>query len=285
MTISQARDYCIKHLERLGNMAHREADWLIESVLKCDKAFLLAYPNKELSEEEWKKILDFSRRRQNGEPLQYILESEIFMGLDFIVSKDVLIPRADTEILVEAICEQAKHLDFPRVLDIGTGSGAIAVSLAHFIKNAQIFAVDISEEALQVAKKNANAHGVLKRIVFKQSNLFEVCQKEDLGPFDFIVSNPPYIPTKDIESLQIEISYEPLLALDGGEDGYDLYKKIIQQAGKFLVSGGLLAMETGYDQANQVADMMKGTKGFSQVEILKDTQKIPRVVCGRWGKI
>lgn len=249
-------------------------------VLSCDRAYLLSHYNYELSRNEEEKYFNLINLRASGIPVQYITGHKEFMSLNFNVNPHVLIPRPETEILVETVLNYVGNYDcdkYVRILDMGTGSGCIAVSLAYYIENCRITAPDISEEALHTACLNAVANGVSDKITFVLSNLFE---KLDGMVFDIIVSNPPYIPSPEIENLQIEVKgHEPIIALDGGEDGLYYYKKIVEEAPCFLESNGLLAFEVGYNQAREVARLME-ERHFKKIKIIKDLAKIDRVVMG-----
>ena len=201
------------------------------------------------------------------------------MGLDFHVEEGVLIPRPDTENIVEYIMEMAKkdygHLDNIRILDIGSGSGAIGCSLASFIENASVFAIDISPTAVKVSCENSNRLG-LENYKVLSMDIFDDIWK-DLGTFDIVVSNPPYIPEDDIGGLQVEVSvYEPRLALVGGKSGYDYYRRIIDIIDKLLNPGGALVMEHGYDQSEKIVKMLEDKKGIEKVDVIEDLSGIKR---------
>ncbi|HEX3030216.1 MAG TPA: peptide chain release factor N(5)-glutamine methyltransferase [Clostridia bacterium] len=266
-----------------------EAGVMLCSVLKCDKAFLYSHNDHCMTREEFDFYIEQINQRASGKPLQYLTGHQEFMSLDFIVTPDVLIPRQDTEILVETVINFAQNLLNSRlpiakstspelkILDIGTGSGCIAVSLAHYLKNCKVTAVDISEKALKIARLNADKAGVADRIRFLQSNVLEQLEKDQ---YDIILSNPPYIPASDIKKLQIEVKdYEPIGALDGGADGLDFYCKIVSEAPGFLKPDCLLAFEVGYDQAQMVGRLMG--QCFDDIQIIKDLSGIDRVVTGK----
>ncbi len=257
-----------------------EAGVMLCSALKCDKAFLYSHNDHCISRDEYDFYIEQLNQRASGKPLQYITGHQEFMSLDFIVTPDVLIPRQDTEILVETVINFAQnHLNSPalKILDIGTGSGCIAVSLAHYLKNCKVTAVDISEKALKIARLNADKAGAADRIRFLQSNVLERLEKDR---FDVILSNPPYIPAADIKKLQVEVrDYEPIGALDGGADGLDFYRKIVSEAPCFLKPDCLLAFEVGYDQAQKVSRLM--SQCFDDIQIIKDLSGIERVVTGK----
>lgn len=271
-----------------------EAGVLLCHVLKKDRSFLYAHDDYTMTNEEHGKFAAFLEERIMGKPLQYITGHQEFMSLDFIVTPDVLIPRQDTETLVEAVLKHVEDtgLKNARILDVGTGSGCIAVSLAHFVKDCRVLAIDISEGALKTAAKNAKKCGVVDRVLFLKGDVFdgllEAIQKNSFttcegqygnGTFDIIVSNPPYIPAEEIKTLHIQVrDYEPGRALNGGEDGLDFYKAITCEAAKLLRPGSLLAFEVGYGQAEDVLGLMQ--KSFCEIKILKDLSGIERVVMG-----
>lgn len=221
------------------------------------------------------RFFSMVERRLRRVPAQYITGECEFMGLNFIVNESVLVPRADTEIAVELAVECIKERGYKAALDIGTGSGAIAVSIAHY-SGISVVAADISRSALKTAEKNAELNNVSDSIKFVQSNIFEsIC-----GQFDIIVSNPPYIPSGDIAGLMPEVrDYEPRLALDGGRSGLDFYRRIAEGAGGFLSPGGSLVLETGCEQGEAVSEILEG-RGFSDVRIHRDLAGLNRVVHG-----
>jgi len=236
---------------------------------------LVLKKGEEVSEKNKSMILSIVNRRMSGEPLQYILGTQEFMGLEFKVTPDVLIPRTDTEVLVEYILSKYPNKGF-LALDIGTGSGCIAVSLAHFNHRAYIKAVDISAKAIEIAKFNARKNNVSSRISFINTDIFGF---EPKGRFDLIVSNPPYIESSVIPTLDDTVkNYEPKTALDGGTDGLDFYRYIISIAPKILDDFGMLAFEIGYNQAESVSELMK--KDFYNIEIEKDYGNNDRVAAG-----
>jgi len=249
-----------------------------------NRAYLYAHGEDILGEDILGMYRRLTERRCEGVPLQYLTGHQEFMSLDFEVNESVLIPRQETEILVETIIEEARKFSSennrqPEILDIGTGSGCIAVSVAYYLPGCRLTAVDISPGALEVARANARRNGVENRIDFIESDLFEAIKNKK---FDIIVSNPPYIPHEEIPLLQREVAvYEPRLALDGGKDGMDFYRRIINEGDKALNPGGILAFEVGIGQARAVADLMN--KKFSRVKIIKDFSGTDRVVYGSYN--
>jgi release factor glutamine methyltransferase len=211
-------------------------------------------------------------RRATGEPIQYITGEAEFYGLPFLVTPDVLITRPETEHLVEKVIALAHQFRKPRIVDIGTGSGAIAIALASHLPHAAITAIDLSTSALAIAQKNAKHNGVAIR--FLQGELLDPVAGEE---FEIIVSNPPYVPTTDRDSLSVEVrDHEPALALFAGADGLDIYRRLIPQAFTGLVPGGYLALEIGYGQSQSIEALLAAS-GFKQIEFVPDLQSIPRV--------
>lgn len=277
MTIKEILDHGAQQFEKNSDVPRKEIELLVMNVCGLKKIDLILKSDEILPEDALLEIEKLIQKRLKGIPLQYLLGNQEFMGLNFIVTENVLIPRQDTEILVEEIISRYKNESNLKILDIGTGSGAISISLAKFLKKAQIFSIDISKEALTVAKLNAKKNKVADQVTFIESNLFEnLTAKES---FDIIVSNPPYIPSKDILELQREVkAHEPMLALDGGEDGLDYYRKITEKSIDHLKKDGLLAYEIGYNQGIDVSKLLEND--FHHIEIIKDLQKHDRVVLG-----
>lgn len=258
--------------------ARLECELLLCSVLKCERHHLYLMGSESLDTEKQKQFEALINRRLTGEPVQYILGRREFMGLEFYVDKSVLIPRFETEVMVEYVIDAIGRRK-ARILDLGTGSGAISVSLAVYLPDTHIVAVDISREALESAKKNANRHGVVGRIDFIESDMFERLEGDAFWfSFDAVVSNPPYIRSGDIKGLMREVrDFEPISALDGGADGLDFYREIAGKAFRFLKPGGLVAVEMGYDQSASVREIFRGTGKYDEGRILKDLSGIDRV--------
>ena len=218
-------------------------------------------------------------KRASRIPLQQILGSQEFMGLDFFVNEHVLIPRQDTETLVELVLQEQPDPE-KKLLDLCTGSGCIAISLAVKGGYESVTATDLSEEALKVAERNAKTHQ--KKIIFRQGDLFSALPRTEAGTFDIITSNPPYIPTAVIATLEPEVrEHEPMMALDGTEDGLRFYRQIAQEAGTWLKPGGAIYLEIGYDQGEAVSGLLREA-GFDKVRVVKDLPGKDRVVCGVW---
>jgi len=252
-----------------------DAELLLSATLEMDRVALYVNFERPLIADELARYREKVRRRADHEPLQYILGETEFWSLPFSVNPAVLIPRADTEVLVE---EALKEIDgCSSVLDVGTGSGAIAVALAHEKPEIKVTALDCSEDALEVARGNARRNGVVERVACLAGDLNSLPP----GPFDMIVSNPPYIPSRDWEQLMPEVrDHEPRLALDGGDDGLEAYRRIAVQALKILSPGGWLLVEVGIGQAAVVSALFKAA-GLTEVVQRDDYAGIPRVVMGQ----
>ena len=253
-----------------------DAEILLCAVLKCERINLYIDFERPLDESELAQFKQMVIRRAQGEPLAYILGEKAFMRNTFKVNKYTLVPRPETELLVEhlvRICEQINQE--AKILDIGTGSGAIIVSLLDYLPQAKGVGVDISVGALKVAKENAVNIGVSSRAAFLHSDLFTAIPDEK--KFDIIVSNPPYIPAKDISSLAKDVQNEPHSALDGGEDGLDFYRKITAEASLHIAEDGLLAFEIGINQSEAVSGLCR-ENGFTAVAVGKDYAGIDRMV-------
>lgn len=268
-----------------------DAQILLMHVLDVEKIYLYTH-NKELVDKKVaEKFLELIDKRSKRYPLQYIIGRQEFMGLDFKVREGVLVPRPDTEVLVEKIIELVESGYFDkenkreeiRIVDIGSGSGAITLSLAHFIKNAFVYSIDISKTALSVARENAKLHDLESQVKFLNGSLLKPLNDENLqGKVDILVSNPPYIPTKTIEKLQREVStYEPKLALDGGEDGLDFYREIIDESGVFLSKPSIIAFEIGHDQADDIKNLLKMSGNFDKISVVTDLSGLDRVIIGQ----
>ena len=268
---------------RLGEADIEEAELdarlLLEFVCGTDRNTLLVHGERDVSEEEYGRYCGLIERRAAHVPLQHLTGEQDFMGLTFLVNKDVLVPRQDTEVLVE---EAMKHLhDGMRMLDLCTGSGCILLSLLHYSNDCEGVGVDLSARALSVAGKNYEIQRTQRpdmKARFLEGNLFEGLEDR----FDMIVSNPPYIKTDVIDTLMPEVrEYEPVMALDGGTDGLVFYRRIAGDAGAYLNGGGMLFFEIGCEQAADVCKIMEAA-GFREVEGVKDFAGLDRVVYGSW---
>jgi len=264
-------------IAELGKENRMEAELLLCHVLDTNRALLLAHDTDSIGADKAEAYRTLVARRKAGEPFQYLLGSANFMGLDFIVTPDVLIPRFDTERLVEKALELLQPIARPIVLDICTGSGAIAVAISHYKPDAAVYAGDISEAALKVAEQNnqcLNTH-----VSFRQGNLLEPF--DDLnGTVHLLISNPPYITTQEMQELPIDVQQEPHLALWGGEDGLDFYRTLTAKAPLLLCAGGWLMFEIGWKQGAAVSSLMQ-QQGFQNVAVLQDWQGNDRVVVGQ----
>lgn len=253
----------------------REAKSLLAFALNKNHTFLVAHPEYELSAGEQQRCRELATRRASREPLQYITGRQEFYGLDFTVTRDVLIPRPETELIVESAINVLRFIEKPEFCEVGIGSGCIAVSILTCVKTASAVGLDICENALKVAGINAEMHRVADRLELRISDVFDDLPNEQ---FDLIVSNPPYISLADIKTLQPEVrDFEPLTALTDGGDGLSLIEKIINDAPGFLKEGGFLLMEIGFGQSGKV-EAMFDRKIWSGVECLVDLQNIPRTI-------
>ena len=247
---------------------------LLEFVLKINRNEIFLKQEQEVKIESEEKYRLNIEKIVQGVPLQYITNSQEFMGLSFYVNENVLIPQPDTEILVEEVIKIVSKENKMNILDICTGSGCIGISLANAVPNAKITMSDISKNAIETAKKNAKENDVIERIEFIESDMFENIK----GKFDIIVSNPPYIETDVINTLSKQVQNEPIIALDGGEDGLVFYKILINDAPNFLKDNGYLCMEIGYDQKEKVIELAKQKGVFSKIEEVKDLSGNDRVI-------
>lgn len=268
--------------------ARRDAETLLLHVLKDNApernlAWLIAHDNSPTVPKVGAEFLALVERRRAGEPIQYITGETEFYGLTFKVSRAVLIPRPETEHLVEKVIEIAggpekQSIAEERIVDVGTGSGAIAVALASQLPAAQVHATDTSAAALAVARGNAERNGVANRVTFQEGDLLAPVSGEQ---FDLVVSNPPYVPERDRESLSIEVrDYEPAQALFAGPDGLDVYRRLIPAAFEVLTPGGFIALEIGFGQQEAVGELLANAR-FENIEFTKDLQGIPRVAVAR----
>ena len=256
--------------------ARRDADVLLMHTRKKSRAWLMAHGDELLSDELFLSYTELLERRRRGEPIQYITGETEFYGLPFRVTPEVLIPRPETEHLVEKVIELAARFEQPRIVDVGTGSGAIAVALAHEWLSAVITAIDLSRSALAIARENAKRNEVDLR--FLDGDLLAPVAGEC---FEIVVSSPPYVPSGDRATLSVEVrEYEPALALFAGDDGLDVYCRLIPAAFGALVPGGYVALEIGYGQSKAITELL-AKAGFEQIEFVPDLQGIPRVASAR----
>ena len=268
-----------KNIFRLINrysarMPQAEIETLLSHALSCtrEELYLNNGPIDDGVFELCEALID---RRLSGEPLQHIISHAEFMGLDFAVNKDTFIPRPETEILVNEILHYAKK--GVMLLDLCTGSGNIAISLARLLPEIKVVATDISQQALEIARTNASIHGVDKNVEFYTGDLFQALSIDKERKFDIIVCNPPYIRDDELYTLQKEVTLEPRVALDGGYDGLDFYRRIANDAPRYLIKNGALLMEIGADQSEAVKTIFNSTESFKIHKITKDFSGLDRV--------
>ncbi len=279
LTMKEILDLTAGHFSRHDlDQPRLEAELLLGHILGLERIQLYVQFDRPLKENELEQMRQFIRRRAQGEPLAYILGEKEFMSLPFQVDSRVLIPRPETEHLVERALQIFGPTAEPTLIDLGTGSGAIAVSLAHYLPHSRIWALDVRPDILELARDNARRSGVQDRIRFILGDLLEPVLQE--GPVDGILSNPPYIPTEELEKLSPEVRWQPRLALDGGRNGLHFYPLIINQADALLKEGGYLGLETGAGQDQAVSPLLE-KKGFSEISIDEDYSGHKRCIWGR----
>ena len=280
MTIREIFNTYMEELSHISDTPKLDIEILLSKALgDVDRLYIHLNLHKELTKEQFDSFNKMIQDRLKGRPIAYIVNNREFMGLDFYVEEGVLIPRPDTEPLVEEVIELVKGKENLKIVDIGTGSGAITVSLAKYIKDCQVYSLDISDKALSIGLKNAISNKVEDKINFIKSNIFSGIEDKGLE-LDVIVSNPPYIRRADIETLHTQVKdYEPYIALEGGEDGLDFYRDITRESVKYLKDKGILAFEVGHDQAEDVSEILKHN-GYTNIYTKKDLQGIDRVVIG-----
>lgn len=258
--------------------ANLDAWLLLEYVSGISRSWYFMHENEEISEDDIEEYQILIEQRGKHIPLQQLTKEAYFYGMKFFVNENVLIPRQDTEVLVEQVLSLSKGKENLKLLDMCTGSGCILLALLANLKQASGTGVDLSEKALEVAQRNGEELGI--EVSWVQSDLFDKVS----GSYDIIVSNPPYIETSVIEGLMDEVKlYEPRMALDGTEDGLFFYREITMQAGKYLKNNGILAFEIGYNQGKAVSEFMK-ENGYKEVQVLQDLAGLDRVVTGRIEK-
>ncbi|MFY9175182.1 MAG: peptide chain release factor N(5)-glutamine methyltransferase [Peptococcia bacterium] len=260
--------------------ARLEARFLLEKAWRKAGVQFAISLNEELDSQSLELYLFHLGRRVQGEPLEYILGQQEFLDLSFLVNQDVLIPRRDTEVLVKAALEFAGQLANPQILELCTGSGVIAVSLAYYLPTALVTAVDISAPALEVAKANSVKYGVNGRVSFYQGDLFEPLVEG--FKYDLLVANPPYISEAEYETLPADVKKEPALALLAGSDGLDYYRRIASRAAQFLLREGKLFLEIGWQQGEEVSQILKEA-GFDEITVIADQAGRDRVICASVG--
>ena len=280
MTIREIFNTYMEELSHISDTPKLDIEILLSKALgDVDRLYIHLNLHKELTKEQLDSFNKMIQDRLKGRPIAYIVNNREFMGLDFYVEEGVLIPRPDTEPLVEEVIELVKGKENLKIVDIGTGSGAITVSLAKYIKDCQVYSLDISDKALSIGLKNAISNEVENKINFIKSNIFSGIEDKGLE-LDVIVSNPPYIRRADINTLHTQVKdYEPYIALEGGEDGLNFYRDITRESVKYLKDKGILAFEVGHDQAEDVSEILKHN-GYTNIYTKKDLQGIDRVVIG-----
>ena len=308
MQLKQALASAVERLDAADVGSPRmNAEVLLMFVLGADRAYLYAHPERELTPQEAARYEEVLAQRATGMPSQYITGHQEFWGLDFVVSPAVLIPRPETEHLVEAVLELARGVQRPKLVDVGTGSGCVALALAHELPNAEVYAVDLSADALEIARANAARLQLDKRVRFLQCNVLEpvlagpsavipdrhaVIPSEDFSPsrgtcfsefrdFDFVVSNPPYVAFSEADKVQKSVQeFEPTMAVFAGLHGTDVIVPLIEQAHRTLKPGGWLALEIGYSMRDEVVSLLSPTM-WDDIRIVPDLQGIPRVVAAK----
>jgi release factor glutamine methyltransferase len=266
--------------------ARLSAELVLAHVLECPRIKLYTGYEHELSEKQLAACRELVKRAGEQEPIAYLTGKASFFNLEFEVTRDVLIPRPDTETLVENVLQFVRHqggFESPRVLDLCTGSGCIAAAIAYHLKTAVVTATDISPAAVEIARKNVERLGLAGRVLVEQGDLFEPLEKMvDVQPFNLIVSNPPYIPTAQIQTLDRSVKdYEPLAALDGGPDGLVIHRRILGEAPARLVAGGRIYLEIAFDQGELATRVLAEHGAFDEVQILKDFGGRDRVITAR----
>jgi release factor glutamine methyltransferase len=255
------------------------AETLMKFTLGCDRAYLYAHPERQLTAEELERYQTAIGERAAGKPSQYIIGHQEFWGLDFLVTPAVLIPRPETEHVIEMVLDLVREQDtrVPRIVDVGTGSGCIALALAHELPDARMEANDISAAAVEIARANAARLNLDRRVRFHHGDLLEGIPESER--FDFIVSNPPYVPRSEPEKVQKQVfEHEPHSAVFGGDTGMQVYERLVPQARAYLKDGGWLVMEIGFSQLEQVQELLGG---WAEARVKEDLQGIPRVVAAR----
>jgi len=261
--------------------AENEAIWILEFALGTSRLALRLEANQTVAPSEQDRVMKLFARRAAREPLQYLLGSQEFCGLDFLVDRSVLIPRPETELLVEQVIQHNLRT-WPLVIaDIGTGSGCIAIALARALPTAVLYATDRSPAALRIAVQNATRHGVQDRVRFLVGDLLKPLRAHRLeGKVAAVVSNPPYIPDRELLELQPEVRmFEPRVALAGGGDGLEFHRRLLRDAMEFLAPGGLLVFEVGQGQAGRLSEIAVAQGGYAQADLVRDAAGIDRVVC------
>ncbi len=273
MLLKELKKQYIEHMKKSGiESAAFDFNYILQEVCGISAADMLTSPDMALNDTDQQKLTEILGRYIQGEPLQYILGYAWFMNNKFKVSPGVLIPRSDTEVVCEKAIEFLKSRENPCVLDMCCGSGCIGLSIADSCPTANVTLCDISPTAVEIAAENAHFTGVKSRVEILEGNLFGALKsKKESHNFSLIISNPPYISREIIKELDSRVrDYEPTLALDGGTDGLDFYRTIVSESPKHLANGGMLIFETGYDQTDSVAKLMRASCVYENIEIFKD---------------
>lgn len=265
---------------QISSSPRLDAEILLAMILDISRVQIMIHQEQELTEAQWIEFQDLIEKRSTGYPVSYMTGVKEFYGREFRVQEEILIPRPETEHLIETVLDWGKEHDIQSVIDIGAGSGAIGITLGLELPDIQVYATDISKSAVYMATENAKKHHLTRYLVLL-GNLADPLREMDLkGKVDVWVSNPPYIPTEEIQELMPDVKdFEPKLALDGGEDGLDFYRALVRESLDFLRPGGLLAFEIGADQGEAVAELMRAA-GFRQVTVIPDLAGLDRVVTG-----
>lgn len=279
MTVLEAINLSTDYLTKKGvDSARTNAELLLADILKCKRLDLYLSFDRPLDEKETKIYRDYITRRGQREPLQYITGKVEFYGLEFYVNKHVLIPRQETEILVETIINSYSENSFSRILDIGTGTGNISITLAKHLKETKIISIDISHRALEVAAQNVKLSGTESNLFIKQCDVFDTESVAKLGKFDLIVSNPPYVSKNEFFTLQDEIiNHEPEMAVTDNQDGYSFYKRISEAGRELLNDKGKIFFEVGQNQHQNVISILNDSS-YKNIKTIKDYLQIDRVV-------
>lgn len=273
-----------KQILKAKGKEEADARYLLFFLMKWSSTDYLRHAAEEISAETEQAYSELLNRRLAGVPVQQIIGNQIFYGYEIEISKEVLTPRPETEQLVDLALSELKGKKRPKVMDLCTGSGCIAIAVAAENRQARVVGVDVSKEALYLAKKNAERHG-LEDIQWIESNLFEMLdsEKNGLEKFDMIISNPPYIPSEEIENLEIEVRhYDPVLALDGGEDGLDFYRKISEKGQQYLVENGKLLLEIGHGQSKAICRILQ-RDGWKDCKEFEDYAGRERIIMATKG--
>jgi release factor glutamine methyltransferase len=285
-TIRDLMKFSINYLQRHGfDEARLTVELLLSHALECQRIELYTHFEKPLSKEELKRFRACFERRLAHEPVQYIVGATSFMGLHFVLDRRVFIPRPETETLVEQVmmtCNQRKPNESTSILEVGTGSGNIAVALVKLLRGVHVTTIDRSSEALDVARANAAAHGVAEKITFVEGDVFGAIETAFSSPFDVVASNPPYVSALEWNELDPEVrQFEPQTAVSDMEDGYKFYRRLADLAAVLLRREGSMVVEVGAGQAESVTRILAEV-GFGNLQVARDLQDIPRIVFGVW---